>query len=303
MHHTSAHLFHDLVLIVAASMLMAACTAGTNEPTKAVSVSIDVFQTTTTRSTLPTDTTTSELRTTTTLPPAATTVAAETTTTVPPAPPRVTTTTLAAIGSLASGLFCRDLFPLGYSYEDAVAYWIQDGRPDRMDADTNGIPCETVYDHSAVVAFWGDALTTTTAADVWYAVGAPKYDVTSLPGAGGYFGSGCSPGTSTLPDGIWFGRISAADGSNIRFDLMCFSSGLGGGEITNSNPTLRTVPVDSAAIVYSIIEDARGLGWDAIRYSTWLTIPESPLCAADQCLYWLYVNSGRTTEITEMWLP
>ena len=31
-----------------------------------------------------------------------------------------------------------------------------------MDADRNGIPCETVYSGADVLAFWGDALPTTT---------------------------------------------------------------------------------------------------------------------------------------------
>jgi hypothetical protein len=86
-----------------------------------------------------------------------TTSAPETTTT-----PAESTTTLAAIGSLDSGLFCRDVAALGYRYADAVAYWTREGRPDRMDADRSGIPCETVYDHAAVVAFWGEPLPTTT---------------------------------------------------------------------------------------------------------------------------------------------
>ncbi len=42
------------------------------------------------------------------------------------------------------GKFCRDLYPL-YRYADAYEYWEWEGKPDRMDADRNGIPCETVY--------------------------------------------------------------------------------------------------------------------------------------------------------------
>ncbi len=79
-----------------------------------------------------------------------------TTTTAP------TTTTLAPVGELAAGLFCRDLEPLGYSYADAIAYWTREGRPDRMDADRNGIPCETVYASAEVLGFWGDPLPTST---------------------------------------------------------------------------------------------------------------------------------------------
>ncbi|MGA9596599.1 MAG: DUF3160 domain-containing protein [Acidimicrobiia bacterium] len=46
---------------------------------------------------------------------------------------------------LESGLFCRDLAAMGYGFTEAVAYWLAEGAPDRMDADRNGIPCETVY--------------------------------------------------------------------------------------------------------------------------------------------------------------
>lgn len=71
-------------------------------------------------------------------------------------------TALAGIEELDVGLFCRDLQPQGYSYAEAVAYWTREGQPDRMDADRNGIPCETVYASAAVLAFWGDPLPTTT---------------------------------------------------------------------------------------------------------------------------------------------
>ena len=47
--------------------------------------------------------------------------------------------------ALAGGLFCRDVEAAGYSFEEALAYWIREGRPARMDADGNGIPCETLY--------------------------------------------------------------------------------------------------------------------------------------------------------------
>lgn len=56
---------------------------------------------------------------------------------------------------LPTGLLCRDLLARGYNYAEAVAYWASDGRPDRMDEDRNGYPCETVYDTAEVVAYWG----------------------------------------------------------------------------------------------------------------------------------------------------
>ncbi len=46
---------------------------------------------------------------------------------------------------LETGLLCRDLAGMGYGFTEAVAYWMAEGATDRMDADRNGIPCETVY--------------------------------------------------------------------------------------------------------------------------------------------------------------
>lgn len=54
---------------------------------------------------------------------------------------------------LESGLFCRDLDEYGFGFEDAVRYWWWDGSPGRMDADGNGVPCETVYPAADVTAF------------------------------------------------------------------------------------------------------------------------------------------------------
>lgn len=64
------------------------------------------------------------------------------------------TTTDAGI-EIAAGLLCRDLLADGASYDDAVIYWLEEGRPTRMDEDRNGIPCETVYPAADVEAVWG----------------------------------------------------------------------------------------------------------------------------------------------------
>ncbi len=57
-------------------------------------------------------------------------------------------------GLLASGLLCAGIADLGFWYGDAAAYWVREGRPARMDADGNGIPCETVYDGDQIDAFF-----------------------------------------------------------------------------------------------------------------------------------------------------
>ncbi len=74
------------------------------------------------------------------------------------------------ISSTTSGLYCRDLVnpdadsktgffdasgttkPFGYFL--SVVYWFIEGRPDRMDEDGNGVPCETLHDPDVVGAIW-----------------------------------------------------------------------------------------------------------------------------------------------------
>lgn len=78
-----------------------------------------------------------------------------------------------AVEYYPSGLLCRDLLepPPGFepgrwqpeldhlTYGLAVWYWVAEGRPERMDADGNGIPCETVYPKEDVDRYWASART------------------------------------------------------------------------------------------------------------------------------------------------
>lgn len=52
---------------------------------------------------------------------------------------------LGEISALPDGLRCADLSTLGLGPKQAVDYWFLWGGPDLMDADRNGIPCETVW--------------------------------------------------------------------------------------------------------------------------------------------------------------
>jgi hypothetical protein len=231
---------------------------------------------------------------------ATSTTVSSTTTTLP----TTTTSTLPPLASLSAGLFCRDLAAMGYDYTAAVSYWTSEGSPDRMDADRNGIPCETVYSHSDVAALWGDRLPTTTTVGptAWYAVGQPQYQVVPLPGSGGMYGSGCSPGSDTLPDGIWFGAWASIASTTAQFDLMCIGPGLEGhDDVTNSSTRLRPVTIDPNALVYRMGDD--GAHWDLVPYGEWLTLPISRPCGGTHCPIWLYVNNGRVTEIVELWFP
>lgn len=223
------------------------------------------------------------------------TATAATTTTV-----AVTTTTRASVAALGAGLFCRDIASLGYDYSDAVAYWVSEGSPDRMDADRNGIPCETVYDAADVLAFWGDPLPTTTVPVVsrWYGPTDPwSYPEPETPDIGLY-GSACSPGTTALPDGIWFGFLDNHGERSIDFDLACLvvpdPEEEGGAAVRNDNPTIRTVAVDPSTPVHFI----EG-GWvtGVAPYRDWLMRG----CAwrDEPCAVWLYVNDGAVTAIAE----
>jgi hypothetical protein len=75
-----------------------------------------------------------------------------------------------SLDAYPTGLFCRDLVEPPPGLEDrylsdsdhlaygmAVFYWLTEGRPDRMDADSNGVPCETVYPAGEVSDFWDAA--------------------------------------------------------------------------------------------------------------------------------------------------
>ncbi len=105
---------------------------------------------------------------TTTAPPETTTSTSTTTTSAAPTTTAVPATTAAPASAPApapigdvraapTNLLCKDLAAQGYSYAAAVDYWRVNGQPNRMDADRNGIPCETVYPRADVVAYWPSA--------------------------------------------------------------------------------------------------------------------------------------------------
>jgi len=154
-----------------------------------------------------------------------TTSVAQTSTSTMPVTTSISTTTASTtdeivvalpIDSVESGLFCRDLYGLGYGFRDAVGYWMSEGRTARMDADRNGVPCETVYKAGAVEAVYGSAdargmhLVTT----VNY-VDTPRFAVTGSAMRDGVI---CETGTAVAiewPDGEWFwvDRYTCDDGS------------------------------------------------------------------------------------------
>jgi hypothetical protein len=157
------------VILLVIPLALAGCTRDGDSTEATVGDSFTTIMATTTAAESSTTTTTAVTITTTTI--------VSTTT---------TTTTLPPVTDVEAGLFCRDLFPLGYDYASVVTYWVREGSPDRMDADRNGIPCETVYPEADVLAFWGDSLPTTTAAPSQTLTGLESYVGEQWQGARGY---------------------------------------------------------------------------------------------------------------------
>jgi hypothetical protein len=78
---------------------------------------------------------------------APTTTVAATTTPAPTATAQATTTRPATTRpiKLVVGKYCAAMHAAGWSFEKARAYYDDHGQPAHMDADGDGIPCETVY--------------------------------------------------------------------------------------------------------------------------------------------------------------
>jgi hypothetical protein len=244
---------------------------------------------------------------------ATTSTTTSSTTLTPPTPTATpsTTTTLPALTDLESGLFCRDLVAMGYDYANAVTYWVRDGSPDRMDADRNGIPCQTVYEEDEVLAFWGDPLPTTTVVTIVFAPADPVLFPEVRPGSDGAHGSGCAPGTDWLPDGIWFGYVTDRSANRIDFDLACIWTGATaeqeaaadgltletGYYIRNIASKIRSPQVASGATVYHLT----GNPWfTELTYSAW----RQGSCHGFEsvsCPVWLYVNGGQVTAVIEQY--
>jgi hypothetical protein len=124
-------------------------------------------------------------------------------------------------------------------------------------------------------------------------------------------GSGCTPGSGTLPDGWWYGlSVTAnADHTEFTFDLACYYTGpiaetiaAGRGDevnndyyVVNDNPTLRTVPVAAGATA-SCVE----LGGADLNVPCAISdIPDSSVPWA----VWFRVVGGRVDRAVEQYAP
>jgi hypothetical protein len=114
-------------------------------------------------------------------------------------------------------------------------------------------------------------------------------------GGRGELGSGCSPGTDQLPDGIWFGWIDEAELHQFDFDLACLWPGRLEPAASNEAAKLRSLPVADGAVVYLTGgETARYTDWDGV-----LDVADNAPGLRQNLGSWVFVNEGVVTEISE----
>ncbi len=156
-----------------------------------------------------------------------------------------------------------------------------------------------------------EATTTTASTTTTTAATTTTIDVNALAE-----GSGCTPGSSTLPDGHWFGLVDSVDGTSVTFDLACWFTGdpaavaaAQDGEespppndyyIRNVNPMLRTIPVASLAEVAWMPNPGDPSTVEVIGFPEWVT---NRLSRSYQPPVWLNIEGGEIISIEEQYIP
>jgi len=131
-------------------------------------------------------------------------------------------------------------------------------------------------------------------------------------------GSGCTPGTDQLDDGIWFGYVDVAGVSDFEFDLACWFSGDAAvrasaedGEespppndyyVRNENPALRTITTNETTEVSWLPDNGDPSTQTTISYQEWLNGRESRDTAFAPGV-WVTIRGGQATFIEEQYVP
>lgn len=128
-------------------------------------------------------------------------------------------------------------------------------------------------------------------------------------------GSGCTPGSETLPDGDWFGYVDSTSSAEIELDLACWFTGTPAAEaaaedgeespppndyyIRNISTETRTVPV-SATVEISALADAGAPDLESVSYADW----SAGWAGLDyQPGVWITIEGGTIVNITEQYVP
>ena len=210
------------------------------------------------------------------------------------------------VRSLPAGLFCRDLVgrPGYQGYFDLVAYWFIEGLPQRMDADRNGIPCETLVPLNDVALFWGNS-PYSEAPDIFFG------DITGVSSAGGTV-------EVTIDYAIF---LTGMDANLAAEEAGEISPGEGVPNdyfIRNENPRLRTFELISGVTIVDLSSDG---GFRILSPDDWAELwSTAQQCQADgwpeDCAdlatqwygqsylpYWVQVDDTRIIRMEEQYLP
>jgi hypothetical protein len=125
-------------------------------------------------------------------------------------------------------------------------------------------------------------------------------------------GSGCTPGVTSLPDGVWFGFAESWSTSQVAFDMACWWTGEKAMEvglangfedaydyyITNDNPTVRLITVAGDI-------PAMKAGWEdgVFTLTQVMADPGGSLPTNHPYPVWIYVNGGVVTELAVQYIP
>jgi hypothetical protein len=132
-------------------------------------------------------------------------------------------------------------------------------------------------------------------------------------------GSGCAPGPSSLPDGIWLGNVVSWSTSQIAFDMVCWWTGTGaaataaarGDEVnndyylTNDSTTVRVVSVapDAFALKADVLNISDTSSWVIHTVADVIADPGGSEPVAPHPLVWLAVNGGVVTSFAVQYVP
>lgn len=131
-------------------------------------------------------------------------------------------------------------------------------------------------------------------------------------GADGAQGSGCSPGSAALPDGVWFGFADSWSIRSVGLDLACWYSGAmadsvaaargdevnNGFYLVNEAATLRSMPVDGD------VPAKKAGGEDGVvTLSAVMGDLAGSLPTNHPYPVWIYVNGGVVTAVAVQFIP
>lgn len=185
-----------------------------------------------------------------------------------------------------------------------------DGTPDTS---TTTTAAQTTTTSAAVTTTMTPQPTTTTTGAPTTTL--PPMTTTSLVDALAPEGSGCTPGSQDLPDGLWYGQVSVFDDDGISFDLACWFTGDAataaaaedGAEspppndyyVRNQNTQLRELEVaPDIPVLWYLSGDPNDSQQG--NFSEWVEFLETQ---DFRLSIWVTIDNGEVTAIEEQWVP